>query len=254
MDLVILAAHQHFRPMHFAYAVEQAKHVFMEKPMGVDVPGIRRISGGQRGDAKRKSLKVGVGLYMRHSRRVQETFRRVPRGGHWPRTAAVLLLQHARPAQHARAPGRHERDDLPTAQPVPFPVAQRRLRGRRPGPLLRHRVLGERGPPRRGQGGGNVLRDQSGDVFDHHCVEFTFADGAKLFVQTRLISGCWIASAAEARSGGRRSSRPRRNPGAAAWKFRGPMPNPYQVEHDVLVDAVPAIGRTTRSTTRPRAR
>ena len=39
---------------------------------------------------------------------------------------------------------------------------------------------------------------QSGDVFDHHCVEFTFADGAKLFVQTRLISGCWIASAAEA--------------------------------------------------------
>ena len=39
---------------------------------------------------------------------------------------------------------------------------------------------------------------QRGDIFDHHFVEFTFADGAKMFAQTRQIGGCWIASAAEA--------------------------------------------------------
>ena len=43
----------------------------------------------------------------------------------------------------------------------------------------------------------NLLRDPERRLFDHHCVEFTFADGTAMFVQTRLIGGCWIASAAE---------------------------------------------------------
>ena len=83
LDLVILATHQHFRPMHFAYAVKQGKHVFMEKPMGGDVPGIRQVMAAGE-EARKKNLKVGVGLYMRHSRRVQETLRRVREGAIGP--------------------------------------------------------------------------------------------------------------------------------------------------------------------------
>ncbi|HID75724.1 MAG TPA: gfo/Idh/MocA family oxidoreductase, partial [Planctomycetaceae bacterium] len=43
VDVVILATTQHFRPEHFEYAVKQGKHVFMEKPLAVDAPGIRRV-------------------------------------------------------------------------------------------------------------------------------------------------------------------------------------------------------------------
>ena len=43
VDVVILTTQPHFRPIHFEYAVQQGKHVFMEKPVATDVPGIRQV-------------------------------------------------------------------------------------------------------------------------------------------------------------------------------------------------------------------
>jgi hypothetical protein len=45
VDVVILTTPPHFRPMQFEYAAQQGKHVFMEKPVAVDAPGIRRVLG-----------------------------------------------------------------------------------------------------------------------------------------------------------------------------------------------------------------
>ena len=42
-DVVILATPPGFRPMMFEEAVRQGKHVFMEKPVAVDAPGVRKI-------------------------------------------------------------------------------------------------------------------------------------------------------------------------------------------------------------------
>lgn len=42
-DVVILTTPPGFRPYHFAYAIENDKHVFMEKPVATDVPGIRKV-------------------------------------------------------------------------------------------------------------------------------------------------------------------------------------------------------------------
>ena len=61
VDMVLLTTNQHFRPAHFAYAVQRGKHVFMEKPLGVDVPGIQQLLAANE-EAKEKNLKVGVGL------------------------------------------------------------------------------------------------------------------------------------------------------------------------------------------------
>ena len=41
VDVVILATPPGFRPLHFAAAVDAGKHVFMEKPVATDGPGIR---------------------------------------------------------------------------------------------------------------------------------------------------------------------------------------------------------------------
>ena len=43
VDLVILATPPGFRPIHFEYAVKAGKHVFMEKPVAVDAPGVRQV-------------------------------------------------------------------------------------------------------------------------------------------------------------------------------------------------------------------
>jgi myo-inositol 2-dehydrogenase / D-chiro-inositol 1-dehydrogenase len=64
-DVVILATPPGFRPIHFEEAVRQGKHVFMEKPVAVDAPGVRRVLAAA-AEAKRKNLKVGVGLQRHH--------------------------------------------------------------------------------------------------------------------------------------------------------------------------------------------
>ena len=53
-DAVILATPPPFRPLHFEAAVQADKHVFMEKPVAVDVPGYHRIiEAGKLADQKR---------------------------------------------------------------------------------------------------------------------------------------------------------------------------------------------------------
>ena len=65
VDLVILTTPPGFRPIHFDAAVKAGKHVFMEKPVAVDAPGIRRVLAAAE-VAKAKGLGVGVGLQRRH--------------------------------------------------------------------------------------------------------------------------------------------------------------------------------------------
>src|SRR3954466_13177250 len=58
-DVVILATPPGFRPMQFEEAVRQGKHIFTEKPVATDAPGVRRFLAAVE-EAKRKTLKVGV--------------------------------------------------------------------------------------------------------------------------------------------------------------------------------------------------
>ncbi len=78
-DVVLLCQPPGFRPEHFEYAVEQSKHVFMEKPVATDAPGVRRILAAGR-VAENKGLKVGVGLQRHHDAKYQETVRRLHDG------------------------------------------------------------------------------------------------------------------------------------------------------------------------------
>lgn len=61
IDLVILATSPGFRPLHFEYAVNAGKHVFMEKPVATDPAGVRRVLAANE-VAKQKNLAVAVGL------------------------------------------------------------------------------------------------------------------------------------------------------------------------------------------------
>ena len=241
VDLVILATHQHFRPMHFAYAVKQAKHVFMEKPLGVDVPGIRQVLAAGK-EAEKKNLKVGVGLYMRHSRRVQETMRRVREGAIGP--AALMCCYFNMSALRDTPPRPADMSEMTYQLRNPYHFQW--LSGDYVVDALVHYfdlclwLHGGHPVSAHGQGGRQLyLPSQQGDTFDHQAIEFTFEDGVKLFAQTRQISGCWTRSTAQAYGPhGRADLYPGRIEGRTPWRPRGPMPNPYQVEHDVLMDAI----------------
>ena len=100
---------------------------------------------------------------------------------------------------------------------------------------------------------GGRCYQQAGNQFDHYTVEYTFADGAKLFAFSRHMTGCWstyadyahgskgsaviMTSLAETRSRGSTRARtwsPRISSGSTAKRDR----NPYHAEWQVLLDAI----------------
>ncbi len=79
VDLVLLTTPPGFRPLHFKAAVEANKHVFCEKPMAVDGPGVRSVIATV-AQAKKKNLAVLAGFCYRYEKNKQEFFRRIHDG------------------------------------------------------------------------------------------------------------------------------------------------------------------------------
>lgn len=78
-DVVILTSPPGFRPIHFEEAVKAGKHVFMEKPVAVDIPGVRQVLASA-AEAKRKKLNVVVGLQRRYQTNYREGIKRIQDG------------------------------------------------------------------------------------------------------------------------------------------------------------------------------
>ncbi len=79
VDVVILATPPHFRPQHLAYAIDKGKHCFVEKPVGVDVPGVKSVQATCV-KAKEKNLAIVSGLVWRADPGVVETVNRIRDG------------------------------------------------------------------------------------------------------------------------------------------------------------------------------
>jgi predicted dehydrogenase len=250
VDVVLLAEPPGFRPKHFEHAVNSNKHVFMEKPVATDPPGIRRIlSAG--GAAEKKSLKVGVGLQRRHQDCYHQAIERIHSG----EIGDVLSMRcYWNTAAPAKAP--YPRGNLSELE---YQVRNwyffTWLSGDHICEQHVHNIdvcnWVKQEYPVQAQGlGGRQVRvgKEYGDIFDHHDVEFTYADGTKMFSQCRQIPGCWnlVAEAAQGTRGYAElystgsqivieGKRPWRSP-----RERGSVTKTaaYQTEHDVLFDAI----------------
>jgi predicted dehydrogenase len=78
-DVIILATPPGFRPIHLAYAVEKSKHIFCEKPVAVDAPGIRKCLELVE-ESKKKNLAIVAGTQRRHQKCYLEVEKRVKNG------------------------------------------------------------------------------------------------------------------------------------------------------------------------------
>jgi predicted dehydrogenase len=76
VDVVLLTTPPHFRPIHLAYAVEKGVHAFVEKPMAVDGPGLRKFIQAVK-DAQGKNLSVVNGFCWRYDHPRRETMKQV---------------------------------------------------------------------------------------------------------------------------------------------------------------------------------
>src|SRR3954447_5398464 len=79
VDVVLLCTPPHFRPLHLRAAVDAGKHVFAEKPVAVDAPGIRKVLDAC-ADAKKKNLAVVSGFCWRYHHGMRDTMKRIHQG------------------------------------------------------------------------------------------------------------------------------------------------------------------------------
>ncbi|HMJ90138.1 MAG TPA: Gfo/Idh/MocA family oxidoreductase [Candidatus Acidoferrum sp.] len=246
-DLVILATPPGFRPMQFEEAVRQGKHVFTEKPVCVDAAGFRKfMAAGE--EAKKKNLKVGVGLQRHHQLGYIETLNRL-----WDGQIGDITTMRA--YWNGNTPWVNKRADL-----------EKKL-GRKPTEMeyqLRNWyyfqwLCGDhiveqhihnldvinwikKGHPVKARGNGGVQRrvgPDYGEIFDHHVVEFEYADGSVCFSQCRHQLGCWNdVSEHVAGTKGKCDVSRHIITGENKWRHTGGGKNPYQQEHDDLFDAI----------------
>ena len=143
-DVVILATPPAFRWVQFSYAIEKGLNVFMEKPVTVDGPTTRKmLELGE--EAKKKNLKVGVGLMCRHCEAREELFKRIKEGeiGDIVMLRAYRLTGPVGSALLRSQARRHQRAVLSDPEVPRIPLGQRRLLQRFPDPQHRRMLLDE---------------------------------------------------------------------------------------------------------------
>ncbi len=248
VDVVLLTAPSHFRPPHLAAAIDAGKHVFCEKPMAVDAPGVRSIIASAE-TAKQKKLSLVSGFCWRYGSAERATFGRVLDGAIGDVTT-VHTAYHGGPIQpprrdpawsemewqlrnwwhynwvsgdHIVEQACHSIDKLNWAMGGTPPVRATALGGRSARPT-----------------------ENFGNVFDNFSVIFEYANGARCFHSCRQIANtpfdntdyiigtkgrCFINSWA-----------PQHDiidsDGNITWSYDGPRPNMYQVEHDELFASI----------------
>src|SRR5690606_36136086 len=187
-----LATPPGFRPMHFEEAIRQGKHVFMEKPVAVDVPGVRSVLATA-SEAKRKKLNVVVGLQRRYQRNYITGGERVHEGAIGEIVSGQVYWNSGGVWLRPRMPEQTEMEyqmrnwyyftwlcgDHYLEQHIHnFDVANW-LKGAYP--------VSAQGT---GSRAWRVGKDY-GEIYDNHTVEFTYADGAVIYSQARHFEGTY---------------------------------------------------------------
>ena len=104
VNYVILATPPGFRPYHLEAAVEAGKNIFTEKPVGVDVAGIRRVLAAAK-KSQAKGLKIAAGTQRRHQAGYVETMKRLHDGEYGDILSARVYWNGNTPWFHKREKG-----------------------------------------------------------------------------------------------------------------------------------------------------
>jgi len=192
-DVVLLTAPQGFRPPHFEAAVKAGKNIFMEKPLAIDVPGVRRMLAAN-AEAKRQGLRVAVGLNMRHQPYIRELVTKVHDGAIGDLTFLRAYTNLSGLSTHARQPGDSEflyqtRNWYFFLWTCGDHIVDQAIHS-----LDAINWLLKDVHPLAAQGmGGRQVRvgPEFGEIYDHHAVEYDYPGGVKLFSYQRQIGGTW---------------------------------------------------------------
>ncbi len=244
VNYVILATPPHFRPVQLKAAIEAGKHVFMEKPVAVDAPGVKIVMEAGKLAAE-KGLGIAAGTQRRHMRTYQETIKRIHDGAIGEIVYAKCYWNGGEIWVIEREPGWSDLEwQLRNWNYFTWLSGDHYVEQHVHNLDIMNWVLGTH-PVRAVSGlGGRQVRtgEVHGHIFDHFAVEFEYPDGLSMFSQARQINGCQNkVEEAVVGTGGTSNCRDRiRVKGGKSWRFRDKEPSPYKQEHEDLIASIRA--------------
>jgi predicted dehydrogenase len=241
VDVVLIACGSKFHPMYSEAAIRAGKHVFVEKPHGIDPLGVRRMQQVC-GLAKEKRLSLLSGLHSRYHAGWQETVKRIHDGAIGEVVAVQCMFLRAPYVVVEREPNLSEMqyqfrnwyhfcwlsgDDVPQSLVHNLDRASWVLKEQLPQWAF-------------GLGGRSAsFGEKYGDMYDHHTVVYEYESGVRVYALARtqadtyhnysdIIMGtkgtCYLGDC--------------RIEGETKWKYAGAGNNPYEAEQKALLDGI----------------
>ena len=189
-DVVILATPPGFRPQHFKYAVENDKHVFMEKPVATDANGVRQVLETAK-LVKEKKLNVVVGLQRRYQPCYLDFMKQVKRGVVGKITSGTVRWNSSGVWVRARKPEQTELEyQMRNWYYFNWLCGDHIVEQHIHNLDVANWFLNEYPISAQGMGGREVRKGiDHGEIFDHHYVEYKYASGAVIHSQCRHQPG-----------------------------------------------------------------
>ena len=243
-DVVILATPPGFRPQHFEYAINAGKHVFMEKPVATDAPGVRRVLKAAQ-VAKEKQLNVVVGLQRHYQTSYNLVYDQLKADAIGKITSGQVYWNSAGVWVKERQAGQSELEyQMRNWYYYNWLCGDHILEQHIHNIDVANWFIGEYPTSAQGMGGREVRKGpEYGEIFDHHFVEFVYPGGAVIASQCRHQPNT-MNRVTEVFQG-TKGSIDMSNNSVTTWDGKEILkhnarkdPNPYQVEHDKLFASV----------------
>jgi predicted dehydrogenase len=243
VDVVLLATPPHFRPRHIRAAVAAGKHLFVEKPVAVDAPGVRSVLAAC-AEARTRKLAVVSGLAMRYSHGHRALMRRIHDGA-LGRIRTLQANDFRGPLWvKPRQPGWTDMEyqmrnwyyftwlsgDFNVEQHIHMlDLCAWAMRDEYPVSAV-------------GIGGRQVRTEpEYGNIYDHHSVIYEYAGGEKLHAYCRQQAGCHDEISMEIAGSAGTATAARRGltiTGDHPWRSEGESNNSFLTEHQELFASI----------------
>lgn len=188
-DLVLMATPPNFRPIHFEAAIRAGKHCFVEKPIAVDPPGVRRfLAAGEQATTKRLAVVAGT------QRRYESGYRK---NKHLIEKGAIGKILNGQVYWCARVPWIRERTQGQSDQDYLLNnwLNWCMMSGDHIVEQHVHQLdvtnwfLGR--PPVTAHAFGGRARRTTGDTYDFFSVDYDYGDDCHVHSMCRQIEGCY---------------------------------------------------------------
>jgi myo-inositol 2-dehydrogenase/D-chiro-inositol 1-dehydrogenase len=246
VDVVLLATPPGFRPTHLAAVIAGNKHVFCEKPVSTDAPGVRWVLETTEKAAEKK-LSLVAGFCWRYSNYIQDTFAQVESG-----SIGKLIAYYATYYTNPVKPMPPESSRPAGMSDVEWQIRNWYNFGWLCGDSIVEQAvhsvdkiswaMHDIDPVSCVGVGGRAIPAEGGNIFDHFEVNYIYPDGRRAFLANRQIVGCYNENS-DYMLGTDGTCTIGRGPnpkieGKVNWVYSGTKYDMYQREHDLLFASI----------------